>query len=120
MPDCACSLDSDGQCQSCRTTLFREIKDLLDIQLGAIRRMQEKADGVDKVCSTCKNRYLDISFGRVISAVAAEFTRFPERMLRGIVHEYIEIMIMIGSGISAFPHTEKAWEDVCSSRGWNP
>lgn len=122
---CLCPKDADGQCPSCRDGIIESCKCTIVVftkffedNQKAERDFRESLSkcnaSVDERCSPCTDQYIDLGISKLISGLADVEVPIAKAVMDAFKKS------SISRGITAMPLTDKAWLDLCASKGWTP
>lgn len=115
MSECLCPRDDDGQCQQCRKIVHSAFSELIEIQLEAMRRMDEARLKAGHACNGCAAEYADGAIAKIVENVFPELPN--EKFSSALFQQTISLLIGLGAASTAL--TIKAYRDICARMGWD-
>lgn len=124
--NCACELDADGQCGSCRERAqvagarFKALVDELMLSMDKLKaefmervkkigaELSGVGEGLDLVgpCEGCMEKYADFLLSRIAEALQGHDRAVSFGIMKGVVEKIRDY------GVTKLPLTEKTWRDI--------
>lgn len=122
---CECTKDADGQCELCRSDTIRGCKEIVEAMTKFLKEAErieiEVKEALEKVkpifedcCDVCLEQYADLGLSKLVSGFGGSQDYIPRKVFKQAKEEFAR------KGVKAMPLSDKAWSDLCASRGWTP